>query len=287
MMKGWLIYDRAAKEMNESYIAWFIEEAAKQEIDLQLILRDEITFGIENCEQIIYLDGKKVLLPSFVIIRTIEPTLQFYFENLGVPTFNDAKTAMICNHKTKTYIEMSKLDIPTVPTYFLSKQNVPTSLPLPFPFVLKEATGRSGKQVYYVKNEAEWQDKLSRLTSNDVIIQCADVALGRDVRVFVIGKEIIGAVLRKNDADFRANFTLGGDAIPYQLTSAQDDMIKKITQHFDFGLVGIDFLVSKNGRLLFNEIEDVVGSRILSKVSNVNLLEMYVSFIKEKLKNKR
>lgn len=286
MMKGWLIYDTAAKQMNESYIAWFIEEAAKQAVDLQLILRDEITFGIENCEQVIYLAGEKVILPSFVIIRTIEPTLQFYFENLGVPTFNDAKTAMICNHKTKTYIEMSKLEIPTVPTYFLSKQNAPTNLPLPFPFVLKEATGRSGKQVFYVTNEAEWQEKLSRLTSNDVIIQCADVALGRDVRVFVIGKDIIGAVLRKNDADFRANYTLGGDAIPFQLTSAQNDMVNKITHHFNFGLVGIDFLVSKNGELLFNEIEDVVGSRILSKVSNVNLLEMYVRFIKDKLKHK-
>lgn len=283
MMKAWLIYDQAAKEMNESYISWFIAEAAKQEIDLQLILRDEITFGIEACKQVIFLDGEKVLPPSFVIIRTIEPSLQFYFENLGVPSFNDAKTAMICNHKTKTYIEMSKLAIPTVPTYFLSKDNAPSRLPLAFPFVLKEARGRSGKQVFYVRNEVEWQEKLAKLSTNDVIIQCADVALGRDVRVFVIGKEIIGAVLRKNDADFRANFTLGGEAIPFDLTSAQYAMIEKITQHFDFGLVGIDFLVSKQGELLFNEIEDVVGSRILSKVSDVNLLEKYVTFIKEKM----
>ena len=55
-------------------------------------------------------------------------------------------------------------------------------------------------------------------------------------------------------------------------------------ESMDFGLVGIDFLFDSEGGLLFNEIEDVVGSRTLSQVSDINLLEKYVSFIKQNVK---
>jgi len=118
-------------------------------------------------------------------------------------------------------------------------------------------------------------------------IQSADVMLGKDLRVFVIGKEIIAAVLRVNKNDFRANYKLGGDAILYTLSDKEKKMIQQIIDHFDFGLVGIDFLIGNNGELLFNEIEDVVGSRILSKVSDINLLEKYVTFIKNKISMKK
>lgn len=60
-------------------------------------------------------------------------------------------------------------------------------------------------------------------------------------------------------------------------------MIQKIIDHFDFGLVGIDFLIGHDGELIFNEIEDVVGSRTLSEISDINLLEKYVTFIKTKV----
>src|SRR5690625_6839454 len=91
--------------------------------------------------------------------------------------------------------------------------------------------------------------------------------MGKDLRVFVIGKQIIAAVLRVNNNDFRANFKLGGSAFLYHLTIDEVEMINKIINHFDFGLVGIDFLIDKEGNLLFNEIEDVVGSRILSETT--------------------
>jgi gamma-F420-2:alpha-L-glutamate ligase len=52
---------------------------------------------------------------------------------------------------------------------------------------------------------------------------------------------------------------------------------------FDFGLVGIDFIFAEDGSLMLNEIEDVVGSRTLSALSDMNIVREYLTFIKERI----
>lgn len=279
-MIGWLIYQQEDAGQNRSYIEWFLTEAKRQQIDLILVSREDLTVGIDHQLHRIYIDGVQQALPDFVINRSIEPMLQHFFELCQVPVFNDVKTAEIANHKARTHLELSKLNIPMLPTYFIHGRALPNKVPLPYPVIVKSATGRGGKEVYWIGDDPTWQRFQQRCTKQDYIIQPTYVQPGKDVRVFVIANEIIAAVLRHNETDFRANFKLGGKAIPYHLSDENKRMIKRITQHFSFGLVGIDFLLDHDGNLLFNEIEDVVGSRILSEVSDVNLLERYIQYIK-------
>ena len=49
-------------------------------------------------------------------------------------------------------------------------------------------------------------------------------------------------------------------------------------------MVGIDFLVDEKGKFLFNEIEDVVGARMLYQLTSINLVEKYLQFILEQIK---
>lgn len=282
-MRGWLIYHQAAAAENKTYIDWFIHEAKKQQVELLLQYREQLSIGIVDGNHYLLKNGKSTPLPDFAIVRTIEPILNAHLEACGIVTFNNAQTAQVCNHKSWTHLEITKLGIPMVQTFFATKHSAPPIPPLPFPVVVKEAAGRGGKQVYFVQTEAAWKKCLANLTTNDYIVQATDVTLGQDVRVFVIGKEMIGAVLRKNEHDFRANFKLGGKAFPYTLSTENKKMIQKIIDHFSFGLVGIDFLIGKQGELIFNEIEDVVGSRILSEVTDINLLKKYVAFIKQQV----
>ena len=55
--------------------------------------------------------------------------------------------------------------------------------------------------------------------------------------------------------------------------------MEKIIGEFDFGLVGIDFLIDEQEDFVFNEIEDVVGARMLYQVSDINLLHEYFVYI--------
>ena len=49
-------------------------------------------------------------------------------------------------------------------------------------------------------------------------------------------------------------------------------------RHFDFGLVGIDFLF-KNNQLILNEIEDVVGCRMVYTYTDIDIAQLYIDYI--------
>ncbi|WP_240510255.1 ATP-grasp domain-containing protein [Virgibacillus profundi] len=284
-MHGWLIYSEADVELNQSFIDWFIDEARYQNLSLELMIREEMTIGIKGNERIMIMDGQAVSKPDFAVVRTTDSLLSLHLESCGIIVFNSSDISRICNDKALTHHYINDLGIPMVDTFFYKKDNIPKSPPLAFPFVVKETSGRGGKQVYFIEDQQEW-NKLTVKLPNDFIIQSSHVKLGKDLRVFIIGKEIVGAILRESNHDFRANFKLGGSARLYDLNEQETATIRKIINHFHFDMVGIDFLIDLNGGLLFNEIEDVVGSRTLSAVSNINIVHKYVSHIKSELKKR-
>lgn len=283
MLNGWLIYTKSDALDNSSYIDWFIQEAKLQNINLKLIFRENITISITNNQTIISIDGTQVKAPHFAVARTIDTTLSFHLESCNIRVFNPGLISQLVNHKSWTYQTIQKLKIPIVDTIFTHSSLLTNKPPFCFPFVIKESAGRSGKQVFLINNKAEWDKQKKKINEKDVVIQSANVQFGKDLRVFIIGKDIIGAVLRDNENDFRANFKLGGTAIWYELSPNEKKLIEVIIEHFSFDMVGIDFLIDHHGQLLFNEIEDVVGSRILSEVSHINLLKKYVTYIKKTL----
>ncbi len=283
MKQGWLIYNKKDADENRSYIDWFLDEAHFIGLGLKLVLREDLVIGITGNQQTILLNGEIAEKPDFAVVRTIEPLLSFHLETLGIMVFNTSSIARICNDKALTHHHINKLGIPMADTIFMKKENAGKNPPLPYPFVVKDTAGWGGKQVYLVNNEQEWLTCITEMNAADIIVQACNVQLGKDLRVFVVGEEIIGAVLRESSEDFRANFKLGGSARLYQLNETEEKMIRKIMHYFHFDMAGIDFLIGLDGELLFNEIEDVVGSRILSMVRGANILAAYVAHIKKRL----
>ncbi|WP_164668471.1 ATP-grasp domain-containing protein [Virgibacillus doumboii] len=279
--RGWLIYSREDAETNKSYIDWFIDEARLQGISLELVLREELTVGIIQNKQTIFHKNLIVQLPDFAVIRTIEPLLNKLLESMGISVYNSSSISSFCNNKALTHFHINKLSIPMVDTIFVKRKNLLLTPPMDFPFVVKENDGRGGNQVYLINNQQEWKKYFADVSAQELIIQSTkNVQLGKDVRVFVVGNKIIGAVLRESKSDFRSNYKLGGSATWYSLNHCEKKLINRIIQEFDFGMVGVDFLIDNNGGMLFNEIEDVVGSRTLSAVSDKNILAEYVAYIK-------
>lgn len=117
------------------------------------------------------------------------------------------------------------------------------------------------------------------LHGSDLVVQPRIGSKNQDMRVYVIGKEIIAAVLRTAKEGFKSNFSLGGEVRLYELNEEEKTLVNLIINKFDFGLVGIDFIIGDDGELIFNEIEDVVGSRMLYKCSDINIVERYLKYI--------
>ncbi|GGD03413.1 ATP-grasp domain-containing protein [Pontibacillus salipaludis] len=285
-MNGWLIYSDQDADRNQAFIKWMIEEAAQKGLQLTFVPKEKITIGIRNSRPVVLLQGEEASLPSFAIIRTIDSMLTLHFEELGVKTFNSSHVSEICNNKWKTHQYLAPHDIPMMETFFLKGVDFnPTEAPLPYPYIIKKVDSRGGKDVHWIDSVEEASELAPTLKDQDLILQQPAPILGKDLRVFVVGQEIVAAILRESSSNFKANYTLGGSARLYPLSPKETAHIERIISLFSFGMVGIDFLFDEEGNLLLNEIEDVVGSRTLSAKSSINIVENYMNHIYTELKN--
>ena len=285
-MEAWLIYDRDAAEYNQKYIQFYIDEGAKLKIKVRLILTEELEFGVLDNKWFINYQNKKIEQPDFAICRVIYPLLSKQLEFMGIRVFNNSFVAEICNDKAKTYQYLAKTGIKMVDSIFVRNSKLKehltnvkeNSTDRKVPSIIKAVNGHGGSQVFLIEEENKTQI-VKGLGSSDAVIQPLTGSRHQDLRVYVIGKKIIAAVLRTAKDGFKANYSLGGEVTLYNLSDDEIEIINIIIGQFEFGLVGIDFIIGDKGELIFNEIEDVVGARMLYLCSKVNLVELYLRYI--------
>jgi gamma-F420-2:alpha-L-glutamate ligase len=279
--RGWLIYSAEDAERNKAYIDWMLMEAKQLGMELQFFFREDFSIGHFDSRLSILYQGKEIELPSFAIVRTIDPLFTRQLELLGIRCYNSSLVSEICNNKAKTHQFMAALSIPMADTIYCGGNAFTgENIPFRYPYIAKEVSGRGGKQVFLIHNEAD--ANALKGTPGTWIAQKPAV-YGKDVRVFIVGKKIIAAVLRQSATDFKSNYTLGGSASLYELSEKEKGLVETIIHAIDFGMAGIDFVFSKDGRFLLNEIEDVAGSRTLSAVSDINIVQEYLLHIKSEL----
>jgi ribosomal protein S6--L-glutamate ligase/gamma-F420-2:alpha-L-glutamate ligase len=210
--------------------------------------------------------GAQLVTPDYtgdadlVINRTNDYKIAQFFEQRGVRVFNSSAVSKLANNKQLCYDFMQKNGIEIMPTRY--------SKP---PFVKKPFDSHGGQGVVMCQSKDEYDDNM--------VCQKAASDLGRDLRVWVIGGKIIASILRINDNDFRSNYCLGGNAVPYDLSNDEIEQINKIIDLIGGDYYGIDF-VFNNGKIVFNEIEDTVGARMVYDKTNIDILKLYCDYIK-------
>lgn len=283
---GWLIYDREGANRNRSYIQMYIEEGRNLSIKILLKYAEELSFGIFHNELILLEKGKKTEYPDFVICRTMQPDLSFYLEQCKLRVFNSARVSQICNDKAKTYAYLAGKGIPLIESVFLQNKVFTECIDeIPYGTVIKGVDGHGGNQVFWWKEDLTKEQILEGIGSSDVAVQKFTGQTRQDVRVYVIGNRIIGAIKRTAKEGFRSNHSLGGKVEEYFLNEEETKLVQNIIREFSFGLVGIDFIIGNSGEFILNEIEDVVGARMLYQCTNINLVREYLLFILDDIKN--
>jgi RimK family alpha-L-glutamate ligase len=266
MLKGWLIYDEIGRVRNKWFIEHIIEVAHKYNLSVEL----KITEG----------DIPPSPLPDFAVVRTICPQINCYLQNHGVVTFNNFTTSKIANDKWQTYLLCRELNIPVMETTEFESANKNT---LGYPVILKSVSGHGGAQVFMTKDESTLNEAAQKLQGNKCILQRPSSTLGKDMRVYCMGDEVVAGVLRQSDSDFRSNFSLGGRATLCEVSDEQRAIIQQLHTKLNYDFVGIDFIID-DGHWVLNEIEDVVGTRMLYECTPSDIVEKYICYIKDKLK---
>lgn len=205
------------------------------------------------------------LAGQLVLFRARRPTAARFLEDRGVFLVNRAEVNRIANDKWQSYQLMQLLGVPAVPTF----REAPG-----FPCVVKSADGHGGAEVEMINSMDEISFESDSLLFQPVVEHVADV------RVYVIGNEVAGAVKRSSAQSFKTNYSLGGSAEKYIVSAAQEKDVLKIARALKSDYIGIDFLLLPDGRHLFNEIEDPVGARSFYETHKENIAELLAEHVK-------
>ncbi len=281
MSYGWLIYDREGADRNRWFIERLIHTAQNRGLSLELVITDELAFGLQN-NQLFIQGGDKKLKPEFAIVRTIFPLLSLHLEKMGIQVFNSARVSAICNDKRLTHLFASALDLPMMDTLFCDRLRM-SHMMVEFPCIVKSSNGHGGKEVFWVDTAKQLEEAIGSMQTHEYLIQKPASDRGRDLRVYMIGGEIIASILRSSDQSFKSNFTLGGKASVYDLAPTQREIVYKIASHLNADMIGIDF-VFDHGRFMLNEIEDVVGTRMIYNLTDIDIIALFIDHIRGRLK---
>lgn len=200
---------------------------------------------------------------DFVINRTNDYRIAEFYESRGIRVFNHSALSKIANDKQACYEFMQSHGIPIMPINYGK-----------VPAVKKPIDGHGGEGVVMINSPEPFE-------KNYVYQKPCDTP-GKDVRVWVIGGEIITSILRESKTDFRSNYCLGGRAEVYSLSPEEKSLVKKVISLVDSDYIGVDFLFNNN-RPIFNEIEDTVGARMVYDKTDIDILSLYCHYIKKEM----
>lgn len=272
-MKGLLIYERHESVRNHRFIEYWLETAKVKNVDLQLVLIEEMSFGLKDNKPFLMVGGESVTA-DFAVVRAKKPLLSHHLEKMGIAVFNPAYVSEILNDKRKTHALLQD-DFPMMDTAFVEGES---PSPFPYPVVVKASAGCGGREVRLCDNDESYYAALRDFAYSAVVQPLCDTP-GRDVRVYMLGRKILQGMLRYSDTeDFRANFGLHHCAKPIDIPDDIRRMALMAAERFDFGLVGVDFIFDR-GRALFNEAEDVVGTRMLYRYTDIDIVPVYMDYI--------
>ncbi len=286
MDKGIIIYNDGDYRINKEFADRFINNSHDCNLQISLVLESGIKYGISNGGFYFEHNGESIHGGncSFAVNRTRNALLASVLENLGIRVLNSSLVTALCNDKNAAYINAVKCGLNCLDTDIYTKEALNFDK-INYPFVLKQPFGHGGNNVFLCRTKEDAAACLNNITGRFVTVQrllpCDTVS---DIRVFIMGNKPVGAVKRTAKEGFKANYCKGGEISLYEIDGKLLCSVEKLlyTAHFDFA--GFDFLY--NGDYYFNEIEDVVGSRSLCILKDIDTSRLYIEYINKVLNKK-
>lgn len=235
-------------------------------------------------------------LPDFAVLLDKDILLGFYLKSRGVPVYNDPAVIDLCDNKATQYIRLAEAGLPMPKTIIAPKVYPNFSIlqsgyfervmdELSLPMVIKEGHGSFGMKVYLINDESEFYEKVEALRGVDFVFQeFIASSRGRDIRVNIVGGEIVAAMQRRSETDFRANITNGGQASLIELTDAQRIVAMQAAAAVGAEFAGVDLLFGENEEPLVCEVNAAAHIRNILNVTGINVADAMIAYILEDLR---
>ena len=199
-----------------------------------------------------------VAKPDFVIFWDKDIYLAEELEKSGLKVFNSSKSIELCDNKIKNSLDLEGEE-------------------LGFPMVIKEAYGSFGRQVYLANDYTDGVEIIKRIGYKEFLMQkFVSSSRGKDLRICVVGGEVVATMLRQNDKDFRSNITGGGTATRYEPTVEQKQAAITACEELGLDFGGVDILFGDDGTPIVCEVNSNLHFRSVYECSGVDLSDLII-----------
>ena len=106
---------------------------------------------------------------------------------------------------------------------------------------------------------------------------------GKDVRVIVIGGEVVGGMIRQSENDFRSNVAAGGRAEKYELSGEIKEIALKAHKALGLDYSGVDILFGENGKPIVCEVNSNAFFKSFEAVTHINVARKYAEYVLSKI----
>jgi ribosomal protein S6--L-glutamate ligase len=251
--------------------------------------------------EIHYHDGQTISEVDVVIPR-IKPAMTLYgnavlrqFELMGAVCLNTPIAISKSRDKLRSLqiLAQHKIDIPTT-AFAHSPQNTKNIISLVggAPLIVKLLEGTQGIGVVLAETQKASESVIrafKMLKTHILVQQFIKESAGQDLRCFVIGDKVVGAVQRTaSDGDFRSNLHLGGIAEVVKVTPQERKVAILAAKAMGLHIAGVDVIRSDTGPkvLEVNSSPGIQGIETATKIDIADKMIEYAEKLFEKNQQK-
>jgi len=244
---------------------------------------------IDDREQVFDLHRREYPF-DVVLERCIQHSRALYMLKIlgdaGVPTVNTYHVATTCGDKFLTTQALIHAEVPTPGCLlaFTPESALAAIEQLGYPVVLKPVVGSWGRMVSKINDRdaaeaiLEHRDVLGSYQHSIFYIQQYIDKPGRDIRSFVVGDACIAAIYRSSP-HWITNTARGGVATNCPLTPELVELSVRAAQAVGGGVVAIDLLEDRAGRLLVNEVNYTMEFRNSIDTTGVDIPARIIDYV--------
>lgn len=216
------------------------------------------------------------------------------FESAGIPVFNNSRAVGLCDHKGHMHEQLASCGIPSPDTVFAPfLYQKPEEMNLTFldavirrlglPMIVKEAYGSFGEQVHLASSAEELEAVTLALAGKPLLYQAfIEESRGEDLRLNVVGGEVIAAMRRTSVSDFRANVTAGGKTASHEPTEAECALAIAASRAVCADFAGVDLLRTNDGPVIC-EVNTNPHIRSIHEATGIDIAPHMMAWIQKVL----
>lgn len=258
----------------------------------------KLTIEIMKDELKMHYEGKELEKPHAVIPRIgashtfFGTSIVRHFEAMGVFVANGSLAITRSRDKLRSHQILSKHGVDIPRTVFASNKSTAKdiiALAGGVPLVVKILEGTQGVGVVLIENQKSAKSVLDAfygMSVNFLVQEFIEEAGGSDVRAFIVGGKVVGAIKRTGaEGDFRSNLHQGGTAVKYKLSKEEKATALKAAKATGLSVCGVDMIPSKRGPLVM-EVNSSPGLEGIETFTQKDIAGSIIKYIIESIGDK-